>query len=254
MVAERFLKLAEHAHNGKHLNASRYVSWIDFLLQCGDAFRAFNVISDVCDSNNDPELWLKRLQIAHLVAVENDVDLELLFNKTLHFAKQMTRKQQCTFWSLWMHSCVAIDAESQAEDLITKKSVGCCSEALGILQHIYLSWVALKYDVNHAYQSFLRQVKPTRNPTAEQYKDVLKLLHSSPNIKQAVVEECYEFALQDHGSNNPDLWISYVQSLTEANKARKCGEIYWRAVKSLKPELTETFVAKYSLINCPIGS
>uniref|UniRef100_H2Y152 U3 small nucleolar RNA-associated protein 6 homolog n=1 Tax=Ciona intestinalis TaxID=7719 RepID=H2Y152_CIOIN len=251
LSSEQLMKVADHCHGNNILTCQQYIAWVDFLLKTGQLSSAYDVLCEVCGRRDEVELWLKRLKVAHLGNGEN-IDLNELFQLTCKFSNEMTKKQQEIFWSMWMQNCVVSDAEETAESVLTNKAVGCCCEAALALQHVYLKWMAVKYNVNHAYQMFMTKIKNTRTPTPEQYKDVLELLNLSPSVAQSTLQECYEHALHDHGETDPGLWLDYMKFLTQKENMKKCGHVYWRALKTLKPEFTDDFVSQHSMLKCSI--
>ena len=65
-----------------------------------------------------------------------------------------------------------------------------------------------------------------------------------------VIENCFDLALHHYGSVSVELWIQYINfcQKTGEKKAKKVGDLYWRAKKNLQPSLVEEFLTRYSLL------
>ena len=97
-------------------------------------------------------------------------------------------------------------------------------------------------------QVFSQDICPLRTPTLEQFKIMIEVCQSLPN--DDVIEECFDLALRHYGSASVDLWIEYIENCQKLGKekAKKIGDIYWRAKNNLKPVLVEDFLTRYTLL------
>jgi len=86
-----------------------------------------------------------------------------------------------------------------------------------------------------------------RTPSLKQFQTMIAICQSTPN--DDVIENCFDLALHHHGSNDVDLWIQYINYCQNVGKtkAKKTSDLYWRAKKTLQPDLVEEFLTRYSL-------
>lgn len=74
----------------------------------------------------------------------------------------------------------------------------------------------------------------------------LELMQPEVSLKNA--RRPHEMATLQFGNSNTDVWIDYIMFELKSGDPKKVGEIHMRAVKTLEPTLTDTFVAEFSLI------
>ncbi|CAK8692663.1 unnamed protein product [Clavelina lepadiformis] len=252
-ILQQALKIILKAHNDEKVSADRYPKIIEFLINQGFLQEAEKLADDVCKVKVDAKLLLKKLQLTMLLAIDDDsytLKTDSLFKEILKHRKMMSLKQELEFWSTWVQWAIAIDDEEQAKNVATKLCVGCRPEALISMQDIFLKWVAVKRGVLASYQIFKSEMCDLRTPSLQLFQSVLHMLTAIPDVKSKSVQDCFEQALSAHGLNCPDLWLQYIGfcQKTGGSLTSKAGELHWRAMKNLKPDLTESFIASYTLL------
>ena len=97
-------------------------------------------------------------------------------------------------------------------------------------------------------QIFTEDVCRLRIPSLKQFQHMNDICQSMPY--DDVIENCFDLALHHYGSDSVDLWIQYINYCQKLGKekAKKIGDLYWRAKKGLQPLLVEEFLARYSLL------
>lgn len=69
-----------------------------------------------------------------------------------------------------------------------------------------------------------------------------------PEISPKHLRKCYEMSMLQFGKSNSSIWIDYMKFEMKHGEPKKVGDIHRRAVKTLEPALTDSFISEYSLI------
>ena len=62
------------------------------------------------------------------------------------------------------------------------------------------------------------------------------------------VTRLFESAVGDHGHRSVELWLAYIRCEHARRNFVRAGQLHWRAVKQLAPELQAAFVEQYNAI------
>lgn len=69
-----------------------------------------------------------------------------------------------------------------------------------------------------------------------------------PEISSKNMRKCHEMSTFQFGKNNTSVWIDYIAFEMKHGDPKKIGEIHRRAVKTLEPELADSFISQYTLM------
>lgn len=113
----------------------------------------------------------------------------------------------------------------------------------------------LQYSVGiHAARKAYEELSLQPPITLEFHKKMAALELTQPRISQKYARRPYEMATQQYGSNDISIWMDYIKFEMDKGDSKKVGEIHARAVKTLKNELTQTFIEDYSRFMANLGT
>ena len=82
----------------------------------------------------------------------------------------------------------------------------------------------------------------------ELHKKMIELELMQPEISVKHVRKYNEMSTLQFGKNDTSIWIDYIMFEMKHGDPKKVGELHGRAVKTLEPKLTDSFISEYSLI------
>lgn len=248
MRLEKFLDVAKRACEHKHLSADNIIIYVIKLLELGKVDEAYDVLitSNSYLSSIDLKIKLLQVTVQHKLNVLCMEDVTSSFMQTSILSGKMSPEQDKIFWSMWLELAGNRNDEKllwQIVELAEKFN----SPSVSWLKSCILEWYAKEKDVDACFDMYKSKFPAKPDGLQVTYK-MIELLNSSLTRNLKGIEFCFEQAVDVHGKRNPDLWLDYLSHMLKTDP-EKVGRIHWRAMKYLKPELTEKFVTGYTLLH-----
>lgn len=231
------------AHQAKKLKEKYYLYWINMFnvdKKDEEADKKLKEILCVATETvpNSVSLWHARLRY---LLVSDEEEAEKLFPKAI----QALGEKSLPLWKMRILHTQAICPEKTEE--IFQAALQGHSSIAQELKPTYMEWLVLTKSIQAArkiYDSLCLQPPFC----LELHKKMIELELMQPNILLKNVRKCYEMSTLQFGRNNTSVWINYITFEMKHGDPKKVGELHVRAVKSLEPALTDSFIAEYSLI------
>nr|CAD7590164.1 unnamed protein product [Timema genevievae] len=77
---------------------------------------------------------------------------------------------------------------------------------------------------------------------------------TQPEIKMNYVRKCYDLACEQFGKTNTDIWMEYVKFEHIRGDAKNVSNLYLRAIKTLEPMQTDSFISEFNLLKTGLAS
>nr|CAD7198158.1 unnamed protein product [Timema douglasi] len=117
----------------------------------------------------------------------------------------------------------------------------------------YLEWVMLAKGITAArtvYESLCFQ-----SPFClGLHTKMASLECTQPEIKMNYVRKCYDLACEQFGKTNTDIWMEYVKFEHIRGDAKNVSNLYLRAIKTLEPMQTDSFISEFNLLKTGLAS
>nr|XP_003705650.1 PREDICTED: U3 small nucleolar RNA-associated protein 6 homolog [Megachile rotundata] len=231
------------AHQAKKLKEKYYLYWINMFnvdKKDEEADKKLKEILCVATETvpNSVSLWHARLRY---LLVSNEEEAEKLFPKAI----QALGEKSLPLWKMRILHTQAICPEKTEE--IFQAALQGHSSIAQELKPTYMEWLVLTKSIQAArkiYDSLCLQPPFC----LELHKKMIELELMQPNILLKNIRKCYDMSTLQFGRNNTSVWINYITFEMKHGDPKKVGEIHVRAVKTLEPALTDSFITEYSLI------
>ncbi|XP_003705650.2 U3 small nucleolar RNA-associated protein 6 homolog [Megachile rotundata] len=231
------------AHQAKKLKEKYYLYWINMFnvdKKDEEADKKLKEILCVATETvpNSVSLWHARLRY---LLVSDEEEAEKLFPKAI----QALGEKSLPLWKMRILHTQAICPEKTEE--IFQAALQGHSSIAQELKPTYMEWLVLTKSIQAArkiYDSLCLQPPFC----LELHKKMIELELMQPNILLKNIRKCYDMSTLQFGRNNTSVWINYITFEMKHGDPKKVGEIHVRAVKTLEPALTDSFITEYSLI------
>ncbi|KAM9301964.1 U3 small nucleolar RNA-associated protein 6 homolog [Gastrophryne carolinensis] len=239
---ERLLGTLRRAHGDGLLPQARYNDWVALLLQLGQAEAALEASSAaVARFSSSVDVWRSRLEL--LLNLEGE-QVEPEFEKAVAAVKPQEALPLWTLMLEWSErERTAEHTEALYQKLVLNPTIS------RVMKVSYLDWSYRTHGYTAARKVF-RRLHESRPLCLEFFQKMMEIEKLQDGGKMENLRDCYERALREFGSTNPDLWLSYIKEELghPGGKPESCGAIHWRAMKVLQGEDVERFVNKYTLL------
>ncbi|XP_068945974.1 U3 small nucleolar RNA-associated protein 6 homolog [Petaurus breviceps papuanus] len=241
---EQTMDVFWRAHEARLLSEDLYQQWLDLLLDLGLKEVALEVALAMTDCCPDSATrWL--LQLRLLIRIESS-RLDERFQEAVG---QLRAKDCLPLWSLWVEWSEGARSEADTEALFQKSLLATVPADSVVMKEKYLDWAYRTGGHKKAKKIFI-SLRENRPFSVQFFRKMIQIEKEQETCKMLNLREYYERALREFGSENSDLWLDYIKEELNhpCGKPENCGQIHWRAMKMLKGELVEEFVAKYTLL------
>ena len=157
-------------------------------------------------------------------------------------------------WNVMLeHYCTPMLSADRVNSLINglySLSLRCQHPAIGSLLLKLIEWSS----ANEPLQQFRARYKKllvhsNKKWPIELYLFCSKIEESQEPINEAEIDLLFENIISIHGSTSVEAWLEYSRVKRAVKNFPGAGECYWRAMKTLNPNLVEEFVSRYTLSN-----
>ncbi|KAM5125122.1 LOW QUALITY PROTEIN: U3 small nucleolar RNA-associated protein 6 homolog [Mantella aurantiaca] len=242
--AQRTARQEEESHRVYENALISHPQGISLLLDLGDGISALSVSSAAVGRfGTSLDVWRRRLDLVISMKAEFG-EVEAEFEKAL---TQLKEKDTPPVWTMLVEWSEkergGADTESLYQKLILNPNV--CR----IMKVKFLDWTYRSRGYHSARTTFTR-LRENRPLSEEFFQKMIDIEKDRDQSKMADLRECYERALREFGSVNPDLWLSYIKEEMShpEGKAENCAAIYWRAMRTLQGGDVEKFIHSYTMI------
>lgn len=240
----RVLSCMQRASEGDLLSLDHQLEWVKLLQNCGEVDRAIEVAIAATEKwASSVDAWLLLLQL-HIVH-SNSVEVTL---GTIEKALETVPKEaSLPIWKLgltWITAAAPSKTLSFLESgLFYPPAVSTyIKEELLELHCLYKGY----YAARKLYKRML-SLKPLSLGFFQKMMDIenAHIPASADNLRSYFEDAVTEFGMEDF-----NLWIKYISFELNhpAGKPQNSAVLYRRAVKTLKEELTDAFIAAYTLL------
>ncbi|XP_033333079.2 U3 small nucleolar RNA-associated protein 6 homolog isoform X1 [Megalopta genalis] len=242
---KKLLKIAfTQAHQAKKLKEKYYLHWVNMLnAEQKDGTTEKKVKEILCMATeaipNSVSLWHARLR--YLLASELEEEAETIFPKAI---KTLGDKSL----PLWKMKILHMQAKSpeRTEEVFQAALRGHPSVAQEI-KPTYLEWLVLTKSIQAARKVYDELcLQPPFS--IEMHKKMAELELMQPEMSLKCFRKCHDMTTLQFGKNNTNVWIDYIKFEMKYGDPAKVGDLHRRAVKTLEPGLTDSFISEYSLM------
>ncbi|CAL7936304.1 unnamed protein product [Xylocopa violacea] len=238
------------AHQAKKLKEKYYLHWINMLnVEKKDETankklkEILNIATDAIP--NSTSLWHARLR--YLYAIEEENEAEIVFSK----ATQILGEKSLALWKVKM-----LHAQTKCSDSTEQVFQAALQGHPSIareMKPLYIEWLVLKKSIQTARRVYDNLcLQPPFS--LELHKKMIELELIQPEISLKHLRKCNEMSILQFGKHNTNVWIQYITIEMKYGDPKKVGDLHRRAVKTLEPMLTDSFISEYSLIKANIDS
>ncbi|KOX78354.1 U3 small nucleolar RNA-associated protein 6 like protein [Melipona quadrifasciata] len=241
----KLLKTAlSQAYQAKKLKEKYYLHWINILnAEKKDETteeKIKEILSVATETIPDSvNLWYARLK--YLFASEEEEEAETVFSEAI----QILREKSLPLWKikiLYMQAkCPEKTEQVFQAALQTKPTI------IQEIKVIYLEWLVLTKNIQAARKIYddLCLQPPF---SLEMHRKMIELELMQPEVSLKHVRKCNEMSVLQFGKNNTSVWINYISFEMKHGDPINTGKLHERAVNTLEPVLTDSFISEFSLI------
>ncbi|XP_072044117.1 U3 small nucleolar RNA-associated protein 6 homolog [Amphiura filiformis] len=247
--ARQTLNVLDRAHKAcDTLPEELFDRWLTVLLIVGGVDEAISAAQEAVTVHpTSVNLWCRYMQLV----IQNITDAEQQkTNVTKLFEKacsNLKSKNSLPLWKIAMEWCLASDPANL--ETLLQTGVREHKHVAMVLKEHYLDWAYLQgglKTVRRVY-SLLAKEKPL---TTEFFYKYIAIENAQTDTKMKQIRSCYEDALREFGTTEPDLWLDFIKlELTHPNgNPSNSPSLHWRAMQALQGDHVETFTIKYTLM------
>ncbi|XP_078040892.1 U3 small nucleolar RNA-associated protein 6 homolog isoform X2 [Augochlora pura] len=241
----KLLKIAfTQAHQAKKLKEKYYLHWVNMLNTEQKSGTTENKIKEIlCMATeaipNSVSLWHARLR--YLLASGLEEDAEIVFPKAI----KILGDKSLPLWKMRILHMQAKNPE-RTEEVFQAALLGHANVAQEI-KPTYIEWLVLTKNIQAARKVYddLCLQPPF---SLEMHKKMTELELMQPEISLKRFRKCHDMSTLQFGKNNTSVWIDYIKFEMKHGDPTKVGDLHRRAVKTLEPGLTDSFISEYSLM------
>lgn len=241
----KLLKTAlSQAHQAKKLKEKYYLHWINMLNTEKKDENTNKKLKEILSMATETipssiSLWHARLR--YLFAHGEEDEAEAAFSK----ATQILGEKSLPLWKL---KILHVQAKSpERNEQVFQAAMQAHPTIAQEIKSTYIEWLALTKNIQTArkvYDNICLQPPFS----LELNNKMIELELTQPEISVKHVRKCNEMSILQFGKNNINVWIEYIKFEMKHGDPKKVGELHRRAVKTLEPELTDSFISVYSLL------
>ena len=252
-ATSRLLRVFRRALDTGCVTEDMFSCYIGTLLGLGMSEEAVQTGSKATDLYpKSVPMWLLRLQT--LNAVGGDLSMEammVVYEKAIH---AVAKEEALPIWSEWIQRSIVLCTTQDNIEHIFQAALACGVPAIREELCVkYVDWVFISRGIKQARKTYkcLMETPPVSYALYLKCITIETAGHVKVDLTLASLRELFEKALRDYGADHPDLWLKYmkVEMSHREGEPGNVGKLHWRAMKSLKPELTAAFIAQYSQLS-----
>ncbi|XP_018308031.1 U3 small nucleolar RNA-associated protein 6 homolog isoform X1 [Mycetomoellerius zeteki] len=115
------------------------------------------------------------------------------------------------------------------------------------IKTMWLEWLVLTKGIRAARKAYDKlYLQPLTS--LEFHKKMISLELIQPETIPKYVRRPYEMAIIDFGTHDTSIWLEYIKYEMQHGEPKKVSDIHERAVKTLNPSLTYSFIRDHGLI------
>ncbi|KAL5473165.1 hypothetical protein EMCRGX_G027613 [Ephydatia muelleri] len=249
-ATRRLLRVFRKALDTGHVTEDMFSCYIGTLLGLGLSEEAVQIGSKATERYpKSVPMWLLRLRT--LDAVGGDQSMEAVmavYEKAIH---TVPKEEALPIWVGWIQRSVNLYTMQDNIEHIFQAALACGVPGIrDVLCVQYVDWVFISRGTKQARNVYKRLMETPPVPYALYLKCIaIETAGMDPSLKS--LRDLFEKALRDYGMDHPDLWLKYMKAEMSHSEGEpeNVGKLHWRAMKSLKPELTAVFIAQYSQLS-----
>lgn len=241
----RVLDLMRRASDESLLTLGHHLEWVRLLQNCGEADAAVTCAEAAVEKwNRSTEAWLVLLELRILQSPEADAVTTTLERALKHIPKE----ESLPIWQLGA----------------TWTSAACPTKTIELLERglyfppavcLYVKEKLLELNcLYHGYKAarkFYKRMLLLKPLSLGFFQAMINIenAHATPSVHR--LRGYFEDATMEFGQTSTELWLKYITfELKHIEGKPECaGVLYQRAVKALKDELVDEFIAKYTLLD-----
>ena len=241
----KLLKTAlAQAHQANKLKEKYYLHWINILnVEKKDETTERKLKDVLCMATeavpSSVSLWHTRLR--YLLVSGQEKEAETVFSKVI----QVLGEKSLPLWKMKILHVQAKSPEKTEETF--EAALQAHPNVAQEIKPTYIEWLVLTKNIQAArkvYDSLCLQ--PPFSLDLHKKMAELELIQPEISLKHA--RRCHEMSTLQFGKNKTNVWIDHMTFEMKHGDPKKVGEIHRRAVNTLEPGLTDSFIAEYSLI------
>ncbi|XP_064406834.1 U3 small nucleolar RNA-associated protein 6 homolog [Halichondria panicea] len=247
-AVRRMLTAFKQASLNGHLSEAKYKEYIDTMLTLGLSREAASIseLGTGAYPSSLP-LWIARLSSCS----------EKVGQLCRQALDQVDKQHTLPIWEFWVNH--ALENEIKEKEIESLFKGGVASGVAAVYEAMSVRYLEWSYSVGgvkktrNAYKSLLSERQPVPHCLYERciHLERRGLLERSDGQSLKHLRELYQRALADYGSSHPGLWLGYIEMELRfpGGLVENVGQLHWKAIKELKPELTSDFISRYSLMH-----
>uniref|UniRef100_A0A131XVT8 Putative u3 small nucleolar rna-associated protein 6 n=2 Tax=Ixodes ricinus TaxID=34613 RepID=A0A131XVT8_IXORI len=241
----RVLDIMKRASDENQLTLEHHLEWVKLLQNCGEADAAATCAEAAVEKwDRSTEAWLLLLEMQVLQSLETDAVRATLERALKHIPKE----ESLPIWQLgltWMSAACPTKTIEFLEGGLYFPPAVC----------IYIKEKLLELNcLYHGYKAarkFYKRMLLLKPLSLGFFQAMVNIenAHATPSAHR--LRGYFEDATLEFGQSCTELWLKYITfELKHAEGKPECaGVLYQRAVKALKDELVDEFIARYSLLD-----
>ncbi|EEC00564.1 hepatocellular carcinoma-associated antigen, putative [Ixodes scapularis] len=241
----RVLDIMKRASDENQLTLEHHLEWVKLLQNCGEADAAATCAEAGAEKwDRSTEAWLLLLEMQILQSLETDA-VRATFERAL---KHVPKEESLPIWQFgvtWMSAACPTKTIEFLEGGLYFPPAVC----------IYIKEKLLELNcLYHGYKAarkFYKRMLLLKPLSLGFFQAMVNIenAHATPSAHR--LRGYFEDATLEFGQSCAELWLKYITfELKHAEGKPECaGVLYQRAVKALKDELVDEFIARYTLLD-----
>ncbi|KZC08369.1 PREDICTED: U3 small nucleolar RNA-associated protein 6 homolog [Dufourea novaeangliae] len=241
----KLLKTAfAQAHQAKKLKEKYYLHWVNMLnVEQKNETTDKKIREILCMATeaipSSVSLWHARLR--YLLISGQEEEAETVFSKVTQVLGEKSLP-------LWKMKILHVQAKSpeKTEEIFQAALQGHPNIAQEI-KPTYIEWLVLTKSIQAARKVYNNLcLQPPFS--IEFHRKMTELELMQPELSLKYIRKCQEMSTLQFGKTSTSIWIDYIKFEMKHGDPKKVGDLHRRAVKTLEPGLTDSFISEYSLI------
>ncbi|XP_063228189.1 U3 small nucleolar RNA-associated protein 6 homolog [Bacillus rossius redtenbacheri] len=241
-------KLLREAFQGAHaagkLAQKYYKLWAEMLQSTNKVHKLDSVLRVATERfPQSPELWLLRLRFH--IALRDEVSVNRVFRDAVVGVGGRAEAALPLWRTLLLY--YQDRKERPKVETVFKEGLAQPPAVSRALKPLYLEWAVLTKGIiagRKTYKSICMQPPFS----LELHLKMVSFECFQPEVKLDQVRKCFNTACEQFGKTNTDVWLQYVKFEHEHGEEKCVSELYWRAVKTLEPSHTDTFISEFNFL------
>ncbi|XP_054716676.1 U3 small nucleolar RNA-associated protein 6 homolog [Uloborus diversus] len=250
-LQDTLLSKFEEAANAGHLSLVYYSHWSDLLFERGREDDALAVSLSAARKANRVSHWVRCITL-HIRGLKSSKTVYLLLMEALSTLKE---KDTMPLWKLgveWLSIC---DPEKLIE--FFEKGIHQSKEVSLPLKEMYLEATMLRNGPEAATELY-KKLKKMGPISLQLIRKIVAIEKGQLKPSLELLRKYFEDGVKEFGATHIDIWLDYMKFESEQSGCGPAnqGRLFWRAMKTLKPELTKEFQERITEVStgCPLAT